>query len=267
MSKRANKQATQITVPTETFSQPEAELADNSHELSPEELAAAEASLEDDDDFSGEGAETMESVIPENEDDPAYESEVDSEDDQSDPEDDQSEAELDAIAAKIKADQEAAKIKPVDPKTETITGTPNPIPAEPSEPINQPDPEPTSTDAIPSLPLKPSRRTTVPKTYKPPTPPPSNLAHTVAVLQDGDIMEGDDQNRAFPFSHQLSSADECLAWMNVNNLTAAQQETNQTWLVKDSSGNIIGAGASLPIACHASGMRSRVEIDLDVENP
>ena len=233
---------TEIKIPVNT--ETEAESADNEVELTPEERALAEQSL-DDDEWGPEGGASIGEVVPENEDEPAYQSDVDSEEGLT--------SESEVVSADEPETVQDGDLAEDEVQEENQT----PLLESAAEPVNAPPPQ----NNIQPV-KRTSRRTTVPKTYQPPEPKPANAGH-VHVLEDGDLMEGVNEHAAFP--DHLASADECLKWMEMNNLTARQQENNRTWIIYSGANEIIGAGGSLSIACHAAGMR--VVQDSDVENP
>lgn len=244
---RANKQQTQIKLPEAIKANTptsEPELADDTDGLTEEERLLAEQSLEDDpDDFGPEGGASIGDVDPENEDASAYEEGVTDESDVvSEDEDGVNEVELD--------DEQA------DPQDEP----------------DQPEPD-QSSPSLTNLPAQPIRAGARMKKRigHPVLTTERQLTNRVAILQDGDIMDGTDQHQdsAQLPKEQLPDANECLAWIDMNNLTATQQK-NRTWVVYDSAENIIGAGHSLPVACHAAGMRAATgleEVDDEVGGP
>lgn len=250
---RANKQQTQIKLPEAIKANTptsEPELADDTDGLTEEERLLAEQSLEDDpDDFGPEGGASIGDVDPENEDASAYEEGATDESDVvSEDEDGVNEVELD--------DEQA------DPQDE---------PDQP-EPVDQPEPD-QSSPILTNLPAQPIRAGARMKKRigHPVLTTERQLTNRVAILQDGDIMDGTDQHQdsAQLPKEQLPDANECLAWIDMNNLTATQQK-NRTWIVYDSAENIIGAGHSLPVACHAAGMRAATgleEVDDEVGGP
>lgn len=253
---RANKQQTQIKLPEAIKANTptsEPELADDTDGLTEEERLLAEQSLEDDpDDFGPEGGASIGDVDPENEDASAYEEGVADESDVvSEEGEDDSDEEPDEVH-QTELDDEQADLQP--------------------EPVDQPEPDQSSPN-LTNLPAQPIRAGARMKKRigHPVLTTERQLTSRVAILQDGDIMDGTDQHQdsAQLPKEQLPDANECLAWIDMNNLTATQQK-NRTWVVYDSAENIIGAGHSLPVACHAAGMRAATgleEVDDEVGGP
>lgn len=265
MAKRSQKQATQVTLPpmsgdSSNTAPTEVEPADNENELSQEERDAAESSLDDDNPFSEEGGADIGDVDPLDEESPAYESEVVSDEDESEV---VSDGDLDG--EEINESTESPELLPVDPETESLHGHPNHSEPVDPEPIDQPPSDPNDLSSLSSP--KPSRRAK--KVQAAPalsTDQPS--LQNVSLLKDGDIMDNtDSEAAAHPDSENLSNPNECLAWLEMNNLRASQQPS-RVWFVYapgSPEDTIIGAGASLPVACYAAGMRAAG--DDDVENP
>lgn len=257
---RAPKQSTQIKIPQaiKANSQPEPELADNTNELSDEERELAEQSLEDDD-FSPDGGASIGDVDPENEDQPAYEGAADESEVVSEEEDSTLDGqEEDSSELDDQEDQDSSEESDPDESDDSDEETFDESSAQVQE--LQPEAPPIRS----GRPMKRQLGHPIQTTEK-------QLTNRVAILQDGDIMEGTDSHvtSAQLPAEQLPDANECLAWIDMNNLTANQQQ-NRTWVVRDSGDNIIGAGHSLPIACHAAGMRAvtgATEVDDDVNNP
>ncbi len=256
---RANKQQTQIKLPEAIKANTptsEPELADDTDGLTEEERLLAEQSLEDDpDDFGPEGGASIGDVDPENEDASAYEGATDESDVVSEENEDDSDGDDQTELDEQNNPQD-------DPQDESNQ----------PEPVDQPEPDQSSPNLtnLPAQPIRAGARMEK-RIGHPVLTTERQLTNRVAILQDGDIMDGTDQHQdsAQLPKEQLPDANECLAWIDMNNLTATQQK-NRTWVIYDSANNIIGAGHSLPVACHAAGMRAATgleEVDDEVGGP